>query len=256
MDINKIRKIVKDSIQYYNEFAKRKQKLNKEGLTDEQAIDYETGALEFIKTKIKTFSNKLFENDTNNLLEKINEIKNFNEKLKIYLESDNEDILEELVSELVQNKVIRHKVLEEELGEENFTKFAAFPLTLGLKLTKTTYQYTKNKIDKGNLISNVKNTIQNYTVSVVKFLKEDIRIQDFSTEILDFAFGNKPRAIITSLFKIGSRIFGKTNEIKKDFEEVKNELDNEMKNSHIKITNNKEEYKSKNEKENNSEINN
>ena len=256
MDINKIRKIVKDSIQYYNEFAKRKQKLNKEGLTDEQAIDYETGTLEFIKTKIKTLSRKIFENDTNNLAEKINEIKNFNEKLKIYLESDNEDILEELVSELVQNKIIRHRTLEEELGEENFNKLVTFPLTLGLKLTKTTYQYTKNKIDKGSLISNVKNTIQNYTVSVVKFLKEDIRIQDFSTEILDFVFGNKPRAIVTSLFKIGNRIFGKTNKMKKDFEEVKNELDNEMKNSHIKITNNKEEYKSKNEKENNSEINN
>ncbi|MBF2758420.1 hypothetical protein ISO29_12105 [Staphylococcus haemolyticus] len=255
MNIEKIKKIVANAMKFYDQVNKKKQEMTSGGLTDNQIIMQLTDDYDFVKSKINNLLKNGFKDSTDVFMNQLKEGEEFLVNFKKYLASDGDEKLEELVSKIIELNIIKSKELQNQLDEEEYIKLVSFPITMGLKVTKITYQYAKDKFDRFGFISRVKDTVQNYTISVVKFLKEDIKIQEYSTEILDFTFGNKPRAIISTLFKLSSHIFNK--DINNKFEEAKIDLNKEFdKNSNMQNINNKEIEQKKYEKENNPQINN
>lgn len=251
MEYKKIKVLVDNVVHFYNSFVSKRKESNSEGLTNEQFIKKETGNLEFIKEKAREILSNILGNDDIDLSNIIDDVTNFSSKFKTFLESDEDEELEELVSKLIGKNILKNEKIEEELGSENFTKLVSFILIMGLKVTKSIYQYAKNYIDKVSLLSTIKTTVQDYVGTVVKFLNEEVKIQEYSTEILEFAFGNKPRAIISSLIKFANRLFNKGKDLTRDFNEVKEEIDKEFSEGRRNKTSSEVAKQKRHEKENN-----
>lgn len=55
---------------------------------------------------------------------------------------------------------------------------------------------------------------------MVKFLKDKVELQDYIPEIINFAFGNKAKAIIGISMKITAKIFNENKSKDKEFENI------------------------------------
>lgn len=228
---NYYKDIIRKTIETYKKILKNKKELRSEGMSDfEIYIDRIKDYKEHLKSlDLKKFYNqgiaKINEFSSDELINKFSEFKNMSNKYKEYLQSETEDLLSDVVEDILMLEKLSDNKLKEKIGESHYNELLTIIVVNSVKMSKITYQYGENIINKIEYVNRIKTQLENYTIQVVKFLKDKVELQDYIPEIINFAFGNKAKAIIGISMKVAAKIFNENKSKDKEFENIVPDLE-------------------------------
>lgn len=169
--------------------------------------------------KISQFIEEANNSENNRLSELIETFISSAQNLKVYkeyLDSENEKNLDKIVVNItdfiLKNEIVDN--LSKKIGNEAFIKIISMAVTQAVRVSKAKYQLTVGRIDTTKYKLRLKELYNNYIVQIGQFIKEDIRVQEYIPEVLDFLQGNKYRAILNTTFKIVDRIAERAEKVK------------------------------------------
>lgn len=223
---NDYKDIIRKTIEIYKNILKNKRELRSEGMSDFEIYkDRIKNYKEQLKSlDLKKFYNqglaKIHEVSSDELINKFSEFKYMYNKYKEYLQSETEDLLSDVVEDILKFEKFNDNKLKEKLGESHYNELLTIIVVNSVKMSKITYQYGENIINKVEYVNRIKTQLENYTIQVVKFLKDKVELQDYIPEIINFAFGNKAKAIIGISMKITAKIFNENKSKDKEFENI------------------------------------
>lgn len=169
--------------------------------------------------KISQFIEEANSSEDNHLSELLETFISSAQNLKVYkeyLDSENEKNLDKIVDNItdfiLKNEIVDN--LSKKIGNDAFIKTISIAVTQAVRVSKAKYQLTVGRIDTTKYKLRLKELYNNYIVQIGQFIKEDILIQEYIPEVLDFLQGNKYRAILNTTFKIVDRIAERAKKVK------------------------------------------